>query len=75
MPIPMPMPKSLPGKTDPVAGRLGAVIANVMSVGARALGYFLWGVLRIAYRGDPRMIALFGGVIGVTGLLVWLIAS
>jgi len=58
-----------------VASRLGAVIANVMSVGARALGYFLWGVLRIAYRGDPRMIALFGGVIGMTGLLVWLIAG
>ncbi|MBN8811554.1 MULTISPECIES: hypothetical protein [Sphingomonas] len=58
-----------------MASRLGAVIANVMSVGARALGYFLWGVLRIAYRGDPRMIALFGGVIGMTGLLVWLIAG
>jgi hypothetical protein len=51
------------------------VIANVMSVGARALGYFLWGVLRIAYRGDPRMIALFGGVIGASALFVWLIAG
>lgn len=74
MPIPMPMPKSFPGKTDPVANRFGAVIANVMSVGARALGYFLWGVLRIVYRGDLKMIALFGGVIGAIALIIWLIA-
>lgn len=70
----MPMPKSFPGKTDPVANRFGSVIANVMSVGARALGYFLWGVLRIVYRGDLKMIALFGGVIGAIVLAVWLIA-
>ncbi|MDQ0250527.1 hypothetical protein J2W22_002591 [Sphingomonas kyeonggiensis] len=45
-----------------------------MSVGARALGYFLWGVLRIVYRGDLKMIALFGGVIGAIALVIWLIA-
>lgn len=70
----MPMPKSLPGKTDPVSNRFGSVIANVMSVGARALGYFLWGLLRIVYRGDLKMIALFGGVIGAIALVIWLIA-
>jgi len=70
----MPMPKSFPGKTDPVANRFGAVIAHVMSVGARALGYFLWGLLRIIYRGDLKMIALFGGVIGAIALIIWLIA-
>ncbi len=69
----MPMLKSLPGKTDPVSNRFGAVIANVLSVGTRGLGYFLWGVLRIAYRGDLKMIALFGGVIGAIGLLIWLV--
>lgn len=67
------MPKSLLGKTSPVANRFGAVIANVMSVGARALGYFLFGLLRIVYRGDIKMIALFGGVIGMIALIFWLI--
>jgi len=67
------MPKSLLAKTSPVTNRFGAVIANVMSVGARALGYFLFGLLRIVYRGDIKMIALFGGVIGMIALIVWLI--
>ncbi len=56
-----------------MANRFGAVIANVMSLGARGLGYFLWGALRIAYRGDPKMIALFGGVIAAVALIVWLL--
>lgn len=73
MPIPMPMPKSSPGMTEPVPSRFGAVIANVMSVGARALGYFLWGLLRIIYRGELKMIALFGGVIGAIALVIWLL--
>jgi hypothetical protein len=71
----MPMPKCLPGKTEPLSNRFGAVIANVLSVGTRGLGYFLWGLLRIIYRGDLKMIALFGAVIGAIALLIWLIAG
>jgi hypothetical protein len=44
-----------------------------MSVGARGLGYFLWGLLRIIYRGDLKMIALFSGVIGAIALVIWLL--
>lgn len=74
MPIPMPMPKSLSGKTEPVAAnRFGAVIANVMSVGARILGYVIYGFLRMVYRRDPVMIALFVGVPCAIALLVWLL--
>jgi hypothetical protein len=69
----MPMPKSLSGKTDPVANRFGSVIANVMSVGARILGYVIYGFLRMVYRRDPAMIALFLGVPCAIALLVWLI--
>lgn len=69
----MPMPKSLPGKTEPLSNRFGAVIANVLSVGTRGLGYFLWGLLRIVYRGDLKMIALFSAVIGAIALVIWLL--
>lgn len=70
----MPMLKSLPGKTDIVsANRFGAVIANVMSVGARILGYVIYGFLRMVYRRDPVMIALFLGVPCAIALLVWLL--
>lgn len=55
-----------------MANRFGAAIANVLSVATRGLGYFLWGLLRIVYRGDPKMIALFGGVIAAIVLVVWL---
>lgn len=54
--------------------RLGAVVANVMSVGARGLGLFLWYFLRLIYRGEPRVIAGFVGVgLGIAAL-IWLIA-
>lgn len=69
----MPMPKSLSGKTEPVASRFGAVIANVMSAGARVLGYVIYGFLRMVYRRDPVMIALFVGVPLVIALVLWLV--
>jgi len=73
MPIPMPMPTSFRGKTDPVANRFGSLIANVMSAGARVLGYVIYGFLRMVYRRDPRMIALFVGVPLAIALLIWLV--
>ena len=57
-----------------MASRLGAVAAHVLSAGARGLGYFLYGLLRIVYRGDPKMIALFAGVIAAIVALVWWLA-
>ncbi|MDG2532352.1 hypothetical protein P6144_01725 [Sphingomonas sp. HITSZ_GF] len=56
-----------------MASRFGSVIANVMSIGARALGYIIYGVLLMIYRRDPRMIALFGGVFALIGLGIWLL--
>jgi hypothetical protein len=67
------MPKSSPEKTDPVANRFGPVIANVMSVGARALGYIIFGLLLMIYRRDPKMIALFGSIFALIGLAIWLV--
>lgn len=52
--------------------RFGAAVARTMSFGARLLGYFLYGVLRIVYRRDPKMIALFGGVACLLVLVSWL---
>lgn len=69
----MPMPTSFPGKTEPLANRFGSVIANVMSLGARVLGYVIYGFLRMVYRRDPVMIALFVGVPCVIALLLWLL--
>jgi hypothetical protein len=69
----MPMPISFPGKTKPVANRFGSAIANVMSVGARVLGYIIFGALLMIYRRDPKMIALFGGVFALIGLGIWLL--
>ena len=53
--------------------RFGAVLANVMSVGARGLGLFLWYFLRLIYRGEPRVIAGFVGVGLVIAALIWVI--
>lgn len=69
----MPMPISFPGKTKPVASRFGSVIANAMSLGARALGYIIFGALLMIYRRDPKMIALFGSVFALIGLGIWLL--
>ncbi|MEP9357341.1 hypothetical protein [Sphingomonas sp. KR3-1] len=56
-----------------MSNRFGPAIATVMSAGARVLGYVIYGFLRMVYRRDPRMIALFAGGIGAIALLVWLI--
>ncbi len=55
-----------------MANRFGGFLANLLSVGTRGLGYFLWGLLRIVYRGDIKMIALFASVIGAVALVIWL---
>ena len=54
--------------------RLGAVVANVLSVGTRGLGWFLWYFLRLIYRGEPRVIAGFVGAGLAIAALIWLIA-
>jgi hypothetical protein len=54
--------------------RFGAVIANVLSVGTRGLGLFLWYFLRLIYRGEPRVIAGFAGAGLAIVALIWLIA-
>ncbi|AQR72554.1 hypothetical protein [Sphingomonas sp. LM7] len=53
--------------------RFGAVMANVLSVGARGLGLFLWYFLRLIYRGEPKVIAGFVGVGLAIAVLIWLI--
>jgi hypothetical protein len=53
--------------------RFGAVIANVMSVGARGLGLFLWYFLRLIYRGEPKVVAGFAITGLAIALLIWLI--
>jgi hypothetical protein len=52
----------------------GAVLANVLSVGTRGLGWFLWYFLRLIYRGEPRVIAGFVGAGLVIAALIWAIA-
>ncbi|MCX8478136.1 MAG: hypothetical protein MT490_20285 [Sphingomonas sp.] len=54
--------------------RFGAVIANVLSVGTRGLGLFLWYFLRLIYRGEPRVIAGFVVAGLAIAALIWLIA-
>lgn len=41
-----------------MSNRVGAVAANVLSVGARILGFVLFYVLRISYRPRERLLAL-----------------
>jgi len=53
--------------------RFGAVIANVLSVGTRGLGWFLWYFLRLIYRGEPKVIAGFVAVGVAIALLIWLV--
>ncbi|NYT39498.1 hypothetical protein HZY97_01910 [Sphingomonas sp. R-74633] len=56
-----------------MANRFGSVIATVMSAAARVAGYVIYGFLRMIYRRDPAMIALFLGVPLAIALLVWLV--
>lgn len=53
--------------------RFGAVLANVMSVGARGLGLFLWYFLRLIYRGEPKVVAGFVVAGLAIAALIWLI--
>jgi hypothetical protein len=53
--------------------RFGAVIANVMSVGARGLGLFLWYFLRLIYRGEPKVVAGFVLAGAIIVALIWLV--
>jgi hypothetical protein len=54
--------------------RFGAAVANLLSVSARGLGYFLWYLLRLIYRGEPKLIAAFAGVGVAIAALVWAIS-
>ena len=54
--------------------RFGALVANMLSVGARGLGYFLWFFLRLIYRGEPRVVAGFALAGLAIAALIWLIA-
>ena len=52
----------------------GALVANVLSVGTRGLGVFLFWALRIIYRPRERVIALCiaAAVAALIALLVWI---
>ncbi len=54
-----------------MANRFGSVIANTLSVGARGLGYLIYGVLRVIYRPRERFVAIVAGGALAAALLVW----
>lgn len=54
---------------------IGGAIARVASIGTLALGHFLWVVLRIAYRSDPRMVAGTACVCIATGVTLWVVVT
>jgi hypothetical protein len=56
-----------------VANRFGSVIANILSVGTRALGLFLWYFLRLIYRREPKVVAGFAVAILAIAGLIWLV--
>jgi hypothetical protein len=51
--------------------RFGGLIAQVLSVATRGLGYFLFVVLFAIYRRDPRAIAVLVVGFALIALLVW----
>jgi hypothetical protein len=52
---------------------LGAVLAQVLSIGTRGLGLFLWYLLRVIYRGEARAMVPFAiGAVVIAGLLWWI---
>ena len=61
----------LRARTEDVANRLGAVAANLMSAGARVLGYVIYGALRVVYRRRERIIAMAAALAIAAGLLAW----
>jgi hypothetical protein len=52
----------------------GALLANVLSVGTRGLGVFLFWALRIIYRPRERVIAIgvAAAIAVLIALLVWI---
>ena len=50
---------------------LGAILANILSAGTRALGYFLYAVILAIYRRDPKFIALFACIFLALGIVLW----
>ncbi|MCD2323942.1 hypothetical protein LQ953_07945 [Sphingomonas sp. IC-56] len=50
---------------------MGAVLANILSVATRGLGYFLYALLFAIYRRDLRFITLFACVALVAGAFIW----
>ncbi|MHA6720944.1 hypothetical protein ACX40Y_16045 [Sphingomonas sp. RS6] len=70
----MPMPKPSQPRTE--SGHpLGAFLARVASLGTHALGYFLWALLRLIYRGEPKLAAMFAGIGALLAVTVWTVAT
>jgi hypothetical protein len=49
----------------------GAILANILSVGTRGLGYFLYAVILAIYRRDPKFIGLFACIFAAIGIVIW----
>ncbi|WP_010545880.1 hypothetical protein [Sphingomonas elodea] len=54
---------------------VGGAIARLASIGTLALGHFLWITLRIAYRGEPRLVAGGACVFVATGVTLWVVVT
>lgn len=54
---------------------MGGAVARVASAGTQALGYFLWYLLRLLYRGEAKLVAMFAGVFVAMGVTAWVVAS
>ncbi|WP_294330464.1 hypothetical protein [uncultured Sphingomonas sp.] len=54
---------------------IGAAIARLASLGTLALGHVLWIVLRIAYRGDSRLVAGTACVCIASGVTLWMVVT
>lgn len=54
---------------------VGAAVARLASIGTLALGHVLWIALRIAYRGDPRLVAGTACVCVATGVALWVVVT
>ncbi len=54
---------------------IGGAIARVASIGTLALGHFLWIVLRVAYRNDPRLVAGTACISIATAVTLWMVVT
>ncbi|OAN57096.1 hypothetical protein [Sphingomonas sp. TDK1] len=65
------------GARNDLGNPIGGIIARIASIGTLALGHVLWFVLRIAYRGEPRLAAAAACacVCLVTGVTLWVVVT